>query len=149
MSSCRLWITRPDLPVAAWPTADHSEGVSAGFESGLVVAFAGCSGETWESVGRPRCQHTKYARYETKRTAKTIGSRGTIVKETIVLVHVQLRVHSRQYDFGRFCRDWRFSKNWRFCSELSDRVSLRKNLVKAPPGRQPAHHMPEARHIDI
>jgi hypothetical protein len=43
-------MTRPDLPVAAWPTADHSVGASV-FRFGLSDELDGWDGELLESAG--------------------------------------------------------------------------------------------------
>jgi hypothetical protein len=43
-----LWITRPDLPVAAWPTADHS--VVLLLVSGLMEGLEMAVGEVWDSI---------------------------------------------------------------------------------------------------
>lgn len=43
-------MTRPDLPVAAWPTADHSVGASPVFTFGLSDELEGWDGELLESA---------------------------------------------------------------------------------------------------
>lgn len=128
-------MTRPDLPVAAWPTADHSVGASPGFESGLVAGWEGCDGELWESARERGVSITKRnGKDGMGHTSEAVSGRRTVFEIAVELMHVQLRVHMWKIDFGCFCRD------------QGQRVS--NDQIESWARPEPAHHTPQTRHID-